>query len=224
MTQIDAELAGNGWFDKAVYQTIRGITFGFCRVWCRATVEGRENIPKTGTFLLTPVHRSIIDTPITSGVTYRRMRFMGADKYWKNKYFGRVLTACGGFPVTRGSADREALKRCIDILAGGEPLVLFPEGERKSGPLVQPLFAGATYIAVKAGVPIVPMAIAGSDRAMPKGAKFIYPRKVHVVVGKPMPIPSLDGERTQRIVVRELSAQLHTEMQRLLDQANARIA
>ena len=58
-----------------------------------------------------------------------------------------VLTACGGFPVTRGSADREALKRCIALLEGGEPLVLFPEGERKSGPVVQPLFDGAAYIA-----------------------------------------------------------------------------
>ena len=74
---------------------------------------------------------------------------MGADKYWKNRAFGRLLTALGGFPVTRGTADREALKRCIAVLEGGEPLVLFPEGERKSGPIVQPLFDGAAYVAVE---------------------------------------------------------------------------
>ena len=62
------------------------------------------------------------------------------------------------------------------MLERGEPLVLFPEGERKCGPIVQPLFDGAAYIAVKAGVPIVPVGIGGSERAMPKGAKFIYPR------------------------------------------------
>ena len=62
------------------------------------------------------------------------------------------------------------------MLEAGEPLVLFPEGERKSGPIVQPLFDGATYVAVKAGVPIVPVGIGGSERAMPKGAKFIFPQ------------------------------------------------
>ena len=64
--------------------------------------------------------------------------------------------------------------------------MLFPEGERKTGPIVQPLFDGAAYVAVKAGVPIVPVGIGGSERAMPKGAKFISPRKVHVVIGKPI--------------------------------------
>ena len=58
--------------------------------------------------------------------------------------------------------------------------MLFPEGERKAGPIVQPLFDGAVYVAVKAGVPIVPVGIGGSERVMPKGAKFVYPRKVHV--------------------------------------------
>jgi 1-acyl-sn-glycerol-3-phosphate acyltransferase len=169
VTKIDTELAGNNRLDRAAYQLVRFIVVSFCRTWCRMTVEGREHVPAEGAYLLTPVHRSILDTPISSGITRRRMRFMGADKYWKNHAFGRLLSALGGFPVTRGSADREALKRCIDVLNGGEPLVLFPEGERKEGPIVQPLFDGATYIAVKAGVPIVPVGNAGSDRAMPKG-------------------------------------------------------
>ena len=54
---------------------------------------------------------------------------------------------------------------------------------------VQPLFDGAVYIAIKAGVPIVPVGIGGSERVMPKGAKFIYPRKVRVIVGEPMHLP-----------------------------------
>ncbi|MEY4251507.1 MAG: hypothetical protein RL691_388, partial [Actinomycetota bacterium] len=70
-----------------------------------------------------------------------------------------MLSALGAFPVTRGSADREALKRCIAVLEAGEPLVLFPEGTRQSGPIVQPLFDGAAYVAVKAGVPIIPVGI-----------------------------------------------------------------
>jgi 1-acyl-sn-glycerol-3-phosphate acyltransferase len=223
VTKIDTELAGNGRIDRAAYQLVRFIVVTFCRTWCRMTVEGREHIPADGPYLLAPVHRSILDTPISSGVTRRRMRFMGADKYWKNRHFGRLLSALGGFPVTRGSADREALKRCIDVLQGGEPLVLFPEGERKAGPIVQPLFDGATYIAVKAGVPIIPVGIAGSERAMPKGAKFIFPRKVHVIVGAPIQVPNGETGKAQRIAVRELSGVLHSELQRLLDAANAKL-
>jgi 1-acyl-sn-glycerol-3-phosphate acyltransferase len=219
MTKIDTELAGNSRLDRAAYQTVRAIVVGFCRTWCRMTVRGREHVPAEGAFLLAPVHRSILDTPISSGVTRRRMRFMGADKYWKQPQFGRLLSALGGFPVTRGSADREALKRCIEVLETGEPLVLFPEGERKSGTAVQPLFDGATYIAVKAGVPIVPVGIAGSERAMPKGAKFIFPRKVWVEVGAPIVPPTGLSGRAQRDAVRELSHVLHAELQRLLDEA-----
>lgn len=221
MTKIDTTLAGNSRVDRAAYQFVRFVVVTFCRTWCRMTVEGRQHVPAEGPFLLAPVHRSIIDTPISSGVTRRRMRFMGADKYWKSKYFGRLLSALGGFPVTRHSADREALQRCIAVLEGGEPLVLFPEGERKSGDVVHPLFDGATYIAAKAGVPIIPVGIGGSERAMPKGAKFIYPRKVHVVVGAPIQVPVGLTGKAQRVAIREVSQVLHDELQRLLDQAQA---
>ena len=224
MTKISTRLTGNKIVDRMAYKTVRFIVTTFCRTWCRMTVEGRENVPATGTFLLAPTHRSILDTPIASGVTRRRMRFMGADKYWKNNAFGRLLTALGGFPVTRGTADREALKRCIAVLEQGEPLVLFPEGERKSGPLVQPLFDGATFIAVKAGVPIVPVGIGGSERAMPKGAKLISPRKVHVVIGKPLQTSTVTGSpKAQRDAARRLTTELHAELQRLFDLAQARV-
>ena len=92
------------------------------------------------------------------------------------------------------------------MLDGGEPLVLFPEGERKSGPVVQPLFDGAVYVAIKAGVPIVPVGIGGSERVMPKKAKFVFPRKVHVEIGRPIPAPvAPEGGRLPRTVYKEHS-------------------
>jgi len=148
------------------------------------------------------------------------MRFMGKDTMWSNGTVGWLLSALGAFPVTRGTADREALARCIAVLDAGEPLVLFPEGERKSGPVVHPLFDGAVYIAIKAGVPIVPVGIGGSERVMPKKARFVYPRKVHIEIGPPMPAPSAaPGERLGRHVYREHSQRLHDELQRLFDEA-----
>src|SRR3954465_12127486 len=166
MTKITTKLTGNTLLDRIAYQIVRFIVTTFCRTWCRMTIEGQENVPAEGLFLLAPTHRSILDTPIASGVTHRRMRFMGADKYWKNKAFGRLLTALGGFPVTRGTADREALMRCIGVVEGGEPLVLFPEGERKSGPIVQPLLDGAASIPMKTGGGVLTRNEArGADRA-----------------------------------------------------------
>jgi len=186
------------------------------------SIEGRHHIPATGPFVLAPVHRSNMDTPITSCLTRRRMRFMGKDSLWKGGPVSWALSSLGGFPVTRGTADREALRRCIAVLASGEPLVLFPEGERKSGPAVQPLFNGATYVALRAGVPIVPVGIGGSERVMPKGAKFIRPHKVHVIVGAPMNTPTNRGGRVTRDAVSSATAELHSTLQRLFDEARLR--
>ena len=222
MTKISTRLAGQSVPDKIAYHTVRTIVTVFCRVWCRMTIDGRDNFPKDGPFILAPTHRSIIDTPVSSGVYRKRMRFMGADKWWSNKHFGKLLTALGGFPVSRGTADREALKRCIAVIEGGEPLVLFPEGERKSGPIVQPLFDGAAYVAMKTGVPIVPVGIGGSERVMPKGAKFIHPRKLYVMVGKPLTAQIADTAKEQRAAARQLTTELHAELQRLFDIAQAR--
>lgn len=222
MTKISTKFAGQSVPDKIAYHTVRTIVTVFCRVWCRMSIEGRENLPASGPFILAPTHRSIIDSPVASGVYRKRMRFMGADKWWSNRYFGKLLTALGGFPVSRGSADREALRRCIAVIEGGEPLVLFPEGERKSGLVVQPLFEGATYVAMKTGVPIIPVGIGGSERAMPKGAKFIYPRKIHVIVGAPLTLSTPDSPKEQRAAARQLTADLQAELQRLFDAAQAR--
>lgn len=222
MTQIDTRLAGKSLLDRIVYQLVRNLLFVLMKLWCRLRIEGRANIPRSGPFVLAPTHRSIIDTPVASAVASRRLRFMGADKWWKNKPFGKLLTALGGFPVTRGTADREAIKRCLAVLDGGEPLVLFPEGERKSGPIVKPLMDGAVYIAFKAGVPIVPVGIGGSEKAMPKGARFIHPHKMVAIVGEPIHPPVSGTGRVDRVAMRDVTVQLHDELQRLYDLAQVR--
>lgn len=188
------------------------------RSYTRMSIYGRENIPSTGAFVLAPVHRSYVDTPIAACVTSRRLRFLGKDSMWKYGWFGWVLSALGAIPVTRGTADREALRRSVSVLEAGDPLVLFPEGERKSGPIVQPMFDGAVYVALKAGVPIIPVGIGGSEMVMPKGAKFVFPRKVRVVVGAPL-YPESSGGRVSRGELSRHSERLHAELQRLFDLA-----
>ena len=218
MAGVESFLAGNGFGSRAFYLFVRSLINWFCRLFWRTSVIGAERIPRTGPFILAPIHRSNIDTPLACTVTRRRMRYMGKDSLWTRRPVGWTLSALGGFPVSRGTADREALRRCILVLEAGEPLVLFPEGERKSGPTVQPLFDGAMYIALKAGVPVIPVGIGGSERAMPKGKKYLRPSKCVVIVGQPMLPPRSEG-RTSRSDVRDFTAALHAELQMLFDTA-----
>jgi 1-acyl-sn-glycerol-3-phosphate acyltransferase len=223
MSRVESHLAGNGRISLVVYRIFHVVVTGVIRIYTRMSIEGREHVPREGAFVLAPVHRSYVDTPIAACVTRRRMRFMGKDAVWKYRSVGWLASALGAFPVTRGSADREAFKRAVTVVSAGEPLVLFPEGERKSGPVVQPLFDGAVYIASKAGVPIVPVGIGGSERVMPKKAKFLYPRKVHVIVGPPIMPPETVNGRLPRGAVKEQSERLHAELQRLFDEAQRRV-
>lgn len=221
MTKVETNLAGQGRIGKIFYSVIRGILVALCRAYFRLSVKGRENIPKTGAFILAPIHRSNIDTPISCAATTRRLRYMGKDSLWKNKTIGSVLSTLGGFPVSRGTADLEALKRCLAVLALGEPLVMFPEGTRQSGDLIQPLFDGAAYLAIKANVPIVPVGIGGTQGVMPKGKKMIYPKKCTMIIGAPIYPPLATTGRTPRTSTTELTANLKSALQELFDSAQS---
>lgn len=224
MSKRETFMAGDSLVSRIFYRCSWALVTTSVRLYTRLSINGREHLPKEGAFVLAPVHRSYLDTPFAGCVRAKRMRFMGKDTMWKNRQFGWIFSALGSFPVTRGTADREALRRSIEVLKGGDALVLFPEGERKEGPVVQPLFDGAVYIAIKAGVPIVPVGIGGSERVMPKKSKFVYPRKVHIEIGPPMPPPvAPDGGRLPRTAYKDHSEALHTELQRLFDTAMERV-
>jgi 1-acyl-sn-glycerol-3-phosphate acyltransferase len=206
--------------ELAWYRFARLVVLGVCRLLFRETVEGTEHVPATGGFVLAPVHRSFLDFALVSIVTRRRLRYMGKAELWKYRWGGRILESLGAFPVHRGGADREALRRAVEVVEAGEPLVLFPEGTRRSGPVVKDLYEGAAYVAARAGVPIVPVGIGGSERAMRKGAKLPRPVKVHVVVGPPIPPPPRkEGGSVSRRALHETTGRLEAELQRLFDEA-----
>lgn len=219
MAEVESFLARPTLGSIVSYKIMRAIVVGVSVGYTRTKVIGRHNIPRDGAFVLAPIHRSNIDTPLAAAVSSRRLRFMGKDSLWKIRVIGWILSALGAFPVTRGTADREALKRCIAVLEMGEPLVLFPEGTRQSGPIVMHLFDGAAYIAVKAGVPIIPLGIGGSERVMPKGKKMIYPRKCVLVIGEPISAQVDETGRVSRSAVKELTEKLTVDLQRLFDEA-----
>jgi 1-acyl-sn-glycerol-3-phosphate acyltransferase len=204
----------------AWYAVARGVVEGVCRTYWRVEIRGREQIPRSGPYVIAPVHRSNIDTLLAGCLTRRRIRFMGKDSLWKHRWSAALFSSLGGFPVHRGTPDREALRICEDALRDGEPVVLFPEGARQSGPTVQPVFEGAAFVAARAGVPIIPVGIGGSEWAMSKGKKRILPVKVVMVVGPAIEPPQpTTGSRVPRRVISELSDRLQAELQALFDEA-----
>lgn len=207
---------------RVMYICMRTFMIGFCKAMWRVTYSGTEHVPATGGFIIAPVHRSNIDPFPLIGMTRRRLSFLGKDSLWKTKITAWFFTTMGGYPVKRGVADREALKRCIEVLNRGEGLLMFPEGTRQFGPVVQELFDGTAYVAAKSNVPILPLGIGGSEFAMPKGAKMLRPVKIHFELGPPIYPTYSDGERATRDDLRETTARLSTELQALFDVARAK--
>lgn len=222
MTKFRARLVGQSLTTKVAYVLVRDLLLILCKLYFRVTVSGREHLPATGPYIIAPVHRSNIDTPLSAFVTRRRVRFMGKDSLWKQKHVGAFLSLLGGFPVTRGAADVEALKRCVAVLDAGEPLVMFPEGTRQSGATLHPLFEGPAYVALKRGVPIVPVGIGGTERVMRKGSKMIWPHKCHVSIGAPIAVEHGGNGRVDRERMTQITAELASRLQTVFDDARRR--
>lgn len=216
---------------RVCFDALRGVVRVFCALWFRIEIIGHEHIPETGAFIVSPVHRSYIDTPVIMAISRRRVRFMGKESLWHHRPLAWFLSALGGIPIERGSAIRATLRIAERILESGEPIVMFPEGTRRRGSVVDEIFDGPAYVASHQGVPIVPVGIGGSARAMHHGDRIVRPTKVVVVIGEPIWADNgngdqIDGEvlgRTaSQATVRQLSATLRDNLQCLFDDAQER--
>ena len=205
------------------YWMARSLFLLLGRIFWSITIEGREHVPAGSPYVLAPVHRSNVDFLVAALVTRDHMGFMGKDSLFSNKAGAWIILGMGAFPVHRGTPDRESLRVCEDIIRGGKALVMFPEGTRCSGPIVQDLFDGPAFVAGRTSVPIIPVGIGGSEAGLPKGARMIRRARVHVVIGPPIEVErSAESGRVPRRAVREATEHLHTELQRLFDLAEAR--
>lgn len=211
---------------RVLYRVVRAVILVLAKLLFRVEVRGQEHVPTSGAFVLAPgAHRSNIEIFVVCLVTTRRLRYMGKDSLWKHPLSDWFFSSLGGYPVNRDSADREALNQTLDIVAGGEPVVMFPEGTRRTGPVIDPdhMRDGVAYVASRAQIPIVPVGIGGSERAMPPGAKYLRPTKMVVLVGEPLdPPPRKESGRVSRSAVRALTDELRGRLQGLFDEAQGR--
>ncbi|MBF0388035.1 MAG: 1-acyl-sn-glycerol-3-phosphate acyltransferase [Candidatus Omnitrophica bacterium] len=152
----------------------------FCFYPCRT--YGRENIPKAGGCIYASNHESNIDPVLLPVVSPRRIRFLAKDSLFSHPVLGALIRFGGGIPLKRGSADRGALTEVLQSLKDGWPVLIFPQGTR-GGEKPQ---AGVGFLAVKSGVPVVPIFIDGSAMVLPKGARFPKRTLVKVYFGKPL--------------------------------------
>jgi 1-acyl-sn-glycerol-3-phosphate acyltransferase len=182
-------------------------------------VRGRERVPK-GTFILAPSHRSTLDIPLAATTTRRRMRFMAKRELWHGPFWSWVFDELGAVPVDRDGGDRAALRVVEAALVGGEPIVVFPEGTRCSGPELAPLFSGAAYLALKQGVPIVPVGIGGSERIIVHRRGIPWFSRVCVVVGEPIMCERTEGT-IKRSAITVANDELRARLQACFDEARA---
>jgi 1-acyl-sn-glycerol-3-phosphate acyltransferase len=206
--------------DLLFYGFVRGLLALLCKLFWRIEIVHPERVPSTGACILAPSHRSYLDTPFLACVTRRRIRFIGKVEMWKYALPGRFFDALGGIPVDRGAADRAALRSAQAALEGGEPLGMFPEGTRRSGPVVEDLQHGVAFLAARLGVPIVPMGIGGSERILGRDRKMPRFNRVVVTVGDPIHPPVREpGASVRRKDVTALTGQLRDAIQALFDEA-----
>jgi 1-acyl-sn-glycerol-3-phosphate acyltransferase len=175
---------------------------GFFRLILDLNVGRPDRVPSSGPVLLAGNHRSFLDAPLVSALIPRPASFLAKSELFQGPV-ARFLMSLGQIPIDRGRADREALRRALAVLQGGGVLGMFPEGSRGAGDLTQ-VQHGIAYLALRVpGVPIVPIACVGTDRAMPVGSPFPRWRsRVHVVFGEPFTIDVPANPRSRAAVAK----------------------
>jgi 1-acyl-sn-glycerol-3-phosphate acyltransferase len=190
--------------------------YSICRAIClllfstifRLEVRGREHIPAKGSFVLASNHVSYLDPPVVGVSCVRKAYFIAKQELFEFPVLSWLLPRINVLPVKRSAGDYSALKRSLQLLKTGEPLVVFPEGRRREKDCVAlPAQPGIGFIAVKAGVPIIPVCVQGTEKALPKGARCIVPAKIRVSFGQQLTIDTaMAYEDIARLVMERIQA------------------
>ena len=143
-------------------------------------VLGRENVPKEGAFIIASNHLSWMDVPLVPSFLKRKVVYMAKEELFYGK-IGWIVRFMGAFPVKRGEADRQSLRAANTQLKAGKVFMIFPEGTRSKIRQLGKGHVGLGIIALRAGVPVVPVAVWGSENTFKK----LRPR-VTVSYGKPL--------------------------------------
>jgi 1-acyl-sn-glycerol-3-phosphate acyltransferase len=182
------------WLYRVGWVLVRGLA----RLMFRLEVHGEQNVPLEGALIVASNHLSLLDPPLIGCACPRELRYVAKAELFRVPMLGRLISRLGAFPVERGTADVGAIRTALQHLKAGHAVLIFIEGTRGTGEYLLPPTPGATLLARQSGAPVLPTAIIGTHRAMPKGAKLPRLVKVQVAFGKPITYAELFGERTDR--------------------------
>lgn len=164
------------------YRTMYAIFAGAVRFFYNIQVEGSENEPAEGGFLICSNHISNADVVIVAASFRRQVRFLAKAELFKIPLLKQLITALGAFPVDRGRADVGAVKKTIELLSEGECVGMYPQGHRQPGidPRETRIKNGAAMMIYRASVPALPVLI------QTKGMRIKPFRRTIVRIGKPV--------------------------------------
>ncbi len=184
-------------------------------IFFKFKVKGGRNIPKRGSFIMASNHVSYVDPPAVGSACRRRLYFITSDHLYKNKLMALWYKAVGCLKIKRGRADHGAMKKILSYLKDGRPLAIFPEGTRSNGSNIEEPLAGIGFLALKSQVPVIPCLVKGSEKALPKGARFFKRSNITVYIGDPIEPKSFKYESDKKNAYKLFSKKIMSSIAQL---------
>ena len=172
------------------------------RLVLRCRVVGKENVPRNSACIIVANHVNLLDSPLLGISLGRKVHFMAKEEMFDSPLIGFLASQFGAFPVGKGKLDRRAGRKAVELLARNQALIILPEGTRSKDGKLGPAYPGAALLAVKRGVPIVPVGIAGTGRLTGK-RWFLKRHRITINIGQPFTLTTtstkLNKEETRRL-------------------------
>ena len=207
-----------------MYWTFKATVLTLLRMWLRPEVSGVSNIP-AGPAILVSNHLSFSDSFLLGAVLSRRLTFLAKSAYFtapgvRGWLMARFFRGLGQLAIDRdsGRMAKAALDAGVQVLHQGGLLVVYPEGTRSPDGRLYRGRTGVARMALAAGVPVVPVAMMGTDRVQPPGT--LWPRKapLSIRIGEPLDFSGYTGAERQRGVLRVITDDIMTELRQLSGQ------
>ena len=196
------------WFMKTLASPVLKLMF---RPW----VRGAEHVPESGGAILASNHLAVIDSFLLPLFLDRKIRFIGKAEYFTGKGIKGRLKAgffkgVGTIPVDRagGGAGEGALRTGLGVLQEGGLFGIYPEGTRSPDGRLYRGKTGVARLAIESGVPVVPVAMIGTDKAQPIGTVIPKPTRIGIVIGEPLDFSRYAGMSTDRFVLRSVTDEI----------------
>jgi 1-acyl-sn-glycerol-3-phosphate acyltransferase len=199
-----------------LYWVMKYVLLGpLLRLLFRPRIEGAENIPRSGGAILASNHLAVADSFVLPLTVPRRVTFLAKREYFTGRGVrGRLKKAffagVGQVPIDRSSAvsAQAALDTAVRLLREGRLLGIYPEGTRSPDGRLYKGKIGVARMALEAGVPVIPVAMFGTDRANPIGSKMWRPFRIRITVGAPLDFSRYDGLAGDRFVERSITDEI----------------